>query len=78
MSFFQSLSEKAKTLASESVESVTSSIDTIKKGIATKDEMKKKNRQMALSALAGSMKETWKEIDPLTYQTQLREERNLE
>ena len=39
MSFFQSLSEKAKTLASESVESVTSSIDTIKKGIATKEEM---------------------------------------
>ncbi len=38
MSFFQSLSEKAKNLASESVESVTSSIDTIKKGIVTKEE----------------------------------------
>lgn len=46
--------------------------------IQLQDEMRKKNRQMALSALAGSMKETWKEIDPLTYQTQLREERNLE
>lgn len=38
MSFFQSLSEKAKNLASESVESVTSSINTIKKGIVTKEE----------------------------------------
>lgn len=38
MSLFQSLSEKAKNLASESVESVTSSIDTIKKGIVTKEE----------------------------------------
>ncbi len=39
MSFFQSLSEKVKDLASESVESVTSSIDTIKKGITTKEEI---------------------------------------
>lgn len=39
MSLFQSLSEKVKDLASESVESVTSSIDTIKNGIATKEEM---------------------------------------
>lgn len=38
MSLFQSLSEKAKNLASESVESVTSSIDTIKKGIVIKEE----------------------------------------
>ncbi len=38
MSFFQSLSEKAKNLASESVKTVTSSNDTIKKGIATKEE----------------------------------------
>ena len=38
----------------------------------------KKNRQKALTALAGSMKETWEDIDPLEYQYQLREERNLE
>ena len=39
MSFFQSLSEKAKNLASESVESVTSTIDAMKNTMATKEEI---------------------------------------
>ena len=46
--------------------------------IQLQDEMRKKNRQMVLSALSGIMKETWKEIAPLQYQAQLREERNIE
>ena len=39
MSFFQSLSEKAKSLASESVDSITSSIDSIKNAVETKEEV---------------------------------------
>ena len=39
MSFFQSLSEKAKNLASESVDSITSTIDAMKNTMATKEEI---------------------------------------
>ena len=42
MSFFQSLSEKAKSLASESVDSITSSIDSIKNAVVTKEENHRK------------------------------------
>ena len=49
-----------------------------KEGVKLQDEARRKNRQKALTALAGSMKETWEDIDPLEYQYQLREERNLE
>lgn len=49
-----------------------------KEGVKLQDEARRENRQLALSSLAGSMTETWSEIDPLQYQTQLREERNIE
>lgn len=49
-----------------------------KEGVKLQDEARRKNRQLALSSLAGSMTETWSEIDPLQYQAQLREERNIE
>lgn len=38
-------------------------------------ENRKQKRMAALSEFAGSMKDTWKDIDALEYQKSLREER---
>lgn len=38
-------------------------------------ETRKQKRMAALSEFAGSMKDTWKDIDVLEYQKSLREER---
>ena len=40
-------------------------------------ENRKQKRLAALSEFAGSMKETWKDIDALEYQKKLREERSI-
>ena len=40
-------------------------------------EARKQKRMAALSEFAGSMKETWKDIDALEYQKKLREERPI-
>lgn len=37
----------------------------------------KQKRMTALSEFAGSMKETWKDIDALEYQKKLRDERTI-
>ena len=38
---------------------------------------RKQKRMSALSEFAGSMKETWKDVDALEYQKKLREERTI-
>ena len=40
-------------------------------------EERKEKRMAALSEFAGSMKDTWKDIDALEYQKKLREERSI-
>ena len=40
-------------------------------------ETRKQKRMAALSEFAGSMKETWKDVDALEYQKKLREERTI-
>ncbi len=40
-------------------------------------DARKQKRMTALSEFAGSMKETWKDIDALEYQKKLREERSI-
>lgn len=40
-------------------------------------ESRKQKRMAALSEFAGSMKETWKDVDALEYQKKLREERTI-
>lgn len=40
-------------------------------------ENRKEKRMAALSEFAGSMKDTWKDIDALEYQRNLREERTV-
>ena len=40
-------------------------------------ETRKQKRMAALSEFAGSMKETWKDVDALEYQKSLREERTI-
>ena len=42
-----------------------------------KKDARKQKRLSALSEFAGSMKETWKDVEVLEYQKQLREERKL-
>ena len=42
-----------------------------------KKDARKQKRKAALSEFAGSMKETWKDVDALEYQKQLREERRI-
>lgn len=39
------------------------------------EETRKQKRMAALSEFAGSMKDTWKDVDALEYQNKLREER---
>ncbi len=41
------------------------------------NEERKQKRMAALSEFAGSMKDTWKDIDALEYQQKLREERSI-
>lgn len=43
-----------------------------------KEEARKLKRMTALSNFAGSMKDTWKDVDVLEYQKKLREERIIE
>lgn len=40
-------------------------------------DTRKQKRMAALSEFAGCMKETWKDIDALEYQNNLREERSI-
>ena len=40
-------------------------------------ETRRQKRMAALSEFAGSMKETWKDIDALEYQKSLREDRTI-
>lgn len=42
------------------------------------DKSIKQKKLAALSEFAGSMKETWKDIDPLEFQNLMREERSIE
>lgn len=44
---------------------------------AMQKETRKQKRMAALSEFAGSMKETWKDVDALEYQKKLREERTI-
>ena len=41
---------------------------------AKQEEARKQKRMSALSEFAGSMKDTWEEVDALEYQKMLREE----
>lgn len=40
-------------------------------------DVRKQKRMAALSEFAGSMKDTWKDVDALEYQKKLREERTI-
>lgn len=42
-----------------------------------KEDARKLKRITALSDFAGSMKDTWKDVDVLEYQKKLREERTI-
>ena len=44
---------------------------------AMQKEARKQKRMAALSEFAGSMKETWKDVDALEFQKSLREERTI-
>lgn len=48
---------------------------TLPPTIQQKEDARKQKRMAALSEFAGSMKDTWKDIDALEYQKKLREER---
>lgn len=48
-----------------------------KKSAENVESERKKNRLEALNEFAGSMKETWKDVDALEYQKKLRSERNI-
>ena len=41
------------------------------------EEARKLKRMTALSDFAGSMKDTWKDVDVIEYQKKLREERTI-
>ena len=49
--------------------------DTLPLTTQQEEEARKLKRMTALSEFAGSMKDTWKEVDALEYQKKLREER---
>ena len=49
--------------------------DTLPLNTQQKEEARKQKRLTALSDFAGSMKDTWKDVDALEYQKKLREER---
>lgn len=48
-----------------------------KKPVDDAESERKKNRLEALNEFAGSMQETWKNVDALEYQKNLRSERNI-
>ena len=48
---------------------------TLPPTIQQKEDARKQKRMAALSEFAGSMKDTWKDVDALEYQKKLREER---
>ncbi len=49
--------------------------DTLPLTTRQEEEARKLKRITALSDFAGSMKDTWKDVDALEYQKKLREER---
>lgn len=49
--------------------------DTLPLTTQQEEEARKLKRMTALSDFAGSMKDTWKDVDALDYQKKLREER---
>ena len=52
--------------------------DTLPLTTQQEEEARKQKRMTALSDFAGSMKDTWKDVDALEYQKKLREERIIE
>lgn len=52
--------------------------DTLPLTTQQEEEARKLKRMTALSNFAGSMKDTWKDVDALEYQKKLREERIIE
>jgi hypothetical protein len=51
--------------------------DTLPLTTHQEEEARKQKRMTALSDFAGSMKDTWKDVDALEYQKKLREERTI-
>ncbi len=51
--------------------------DTLPLTTQQEEEARKLKRISALSDFAGSMKDTWKDVDALEYQKKLREERTI-
>ena len=51
--------------------------DTIPLTTQQEEEARKLKRMTTLSDFAGSMKDTWKEVDALEYQKNLREEKTI-
>ena len=52
--------------------------DTLPLTTQQEEEARKLKRITALSDFAGSMKDTWKDVDALDYQKKLREERTID
>ena len=52
--------------------------DTLPLTTQQEEEARKLKRMTAISDFAGSMKDTWKDVDALEYQKKLREERIIE
>lgn len=51
--------------------------DTLPLTTQQEEEARKLKKMPALSDFAGSMKDTWKDVDVLEYQKKLREERTI-
>ena len=51
--------------------------DTLPLTTKQEEEARKLKRMTALSDFAGSMKDTWKDVDVFEYQKKLREERTI-
>ena len=52
--------------------------DTLPLTTQQEEDARKLKRITALSDFAGSMKDTWKDVDALEYQKKLREERSID
>ena len=52
--------------------------DTLPLTTQQEEDARKLKRITALSDFAGSMKDTWKDVDALEYQKKLREERTID
>ena len=82
---YEALVEKIKELPEECISELNNIVISMKlryKGqeedsVSNSCSANKQNRLRALLEFAGSMKDTWKDVDALEYQKALREERSL-